>query len=123
LGLSPEVDAVQVPGSLLNRRFEDARVASTGNRAAVEGDSATCVGCHRRFSVPQSPITFFVCVRYTLGVNGVTCLLLGVDTLGQRKENVALIQQGAMPSEIHQEIAQALPLLPADYLCPVLWPR
>jgi aryl-alcohol dehydrogenase-like predicted oxidoreductase len=64
-----------------------------------------------------------LCVRYMLGVNGVSSLLMGVETLEQLKENVALIQQGALPPELHRQVAEELPLLPVEFLSPHLWPK
>jgi hypothetical protein len=58
-----------------------------------------------------------------LGVNGASSLLMGVETLEQLKENIALVGQGALPLEIHQHVARTVPLLSADYLCPHLWPK
>jgi aryl-alcohol dehydrogenase-like predicted oxidoreductase len=140
---SPALDAVQAPGSLLDRRFEDAgfvlmqkqsipvfvrgvymqgllvqetalpRLAAMQPALDIIGDIA------RRYHLSRNAL----CARYMLGVDGVTSLLMGVETLEQLKENLALIQQGALPPEIHQEIVQTLPLLPTEYLCPALWPK
>jgi hypothetical protein len=58
-----------------------------------------------------------------LGVDGASSLLMGMETLVQLKENIALIGQEALPPEIHRHIAQLIPLLSAEYLCPALWPK
>lgn len=140
---SPLIDVVQVPGSLLDRRFENEgfvlareygkpvfvrsvylqgllvqetappRLAAMQSSLDMIGDLA------RRHHLSREAL----CVRYMLGVKGAASLLMGVETLEQLEENVALIQQGALPPELHHQVAEALPLLPAEFLCPHLWPK
>jgi aryl-alcohol dehydrogenase-like predicted oxidoreductase len=140
---SPLIDAVQVPGSLLDRRFENAGFALAREyakpvfvrsvylqgllvqetaplRLAAMQPALDEIGkLAREYDLSREAL----CARYMLGVNGVSSLLMGVETLEQLKENIALIGQGALPPEIHQHVAQNVPLLSADYLCPHLWPR
>lgn len=136
------IDAVQVPGSLLDRRFENSGFALAKSyrkpvfvrsvylqglltqetappRLAATQPALDAIGnLAREYDLSREAL----CARYMLGVDGATSLLMGVETLDQLKENVALIKQGALPPEIHQQIAEKLPLLSADYLCPHLWP-
>jgi aryl-alcohol dehydrogenase-like predicted oxidoreductase len=140
---SPLIDAVQVPGSLLDRRFENAGFAlareyakpvfvrsvylqgllaqeTAPPRLAAMQSSLDIIGdLARRHHLSREAL----CVRYMLGVEGAASLLMGVETLEQLKENVALIQQGALPPELHRQVAEELPLLAADFLCPHLWPK
>jgi len=140
---SPLTDAVQVPGSLLDRRFENAGFALAREYAKpVFVRSVYLQGllvqetAPPRLAAMQSALDEIgklareydlsreaLCVRYMLGVNSVSSLLMGVETLDQLKENITLVEQGALPPEIHQHVAQNVPLLSADYLCPHLWPK
>lgn len=140
---SPLIDVVQVPGSLLDRRFENAGFVSaheygkpvfvrsvylqglllqetTPSRLAAMQSSLDIIGeLARRNNLTREAL----CVRYMLGVEGAASLLMGVETLEQLKENVALIEQGALPPELHRQVAEELPLLSAEFLCPHLWPK
>mgnify|MGYP001069487330 CR=1 FL=1 len=140
---SPLIDDVQVPGSVLDRRFENigftlargyskpvfvrsvylqgllAQEKAPSNLAVMQPALDEIGKLARRYNLSREAL----CVRYMLGVNGASSLLMGMETLEQLKENIKLIEQGALPTEIHQEIAQTLPLLSAEYLCPALWPN
>jgi aryl-alcohol dehydrogenase-like predicted oxidoreductase len=140
---SPLVDVVQVPGSLLDRRFENGGFAlareyskpvfvrsvylqgllvqeTAPPRLAAMQPALDAIGkLAREYDLSREAL----CVRYMLGVNGASSLLMGVETLEQLTENSALVGQGALPLEIHQHVAQNVPLLSANYLCPHLWPK
>jgi len=140
---SPLIDAVQIPGSLLDRRFENEGFALAREYAKpVFVRSVYLQGllvqetAPPRLAAMQSALDEIgklareydlsreaLCARYMLGVKGVSSLLMGVETLEQLKENIVLVGQGALPPDIHQHIARNVPLLSADYLCPHLWPR
>jgi len=140
---SPLIDAVQVPGSLLDRRFENTGFALAHEyskpvfvRSVYLQGLLTQETAPPRLAAMQSALDVIgklareydlsreaLCVRYMLGVEGAASLLMGVETLEQLKENVALIQQGALPPELHRQVAEELPLLPVEYLSPHLWPK
>ena len=140
---SPLIDVVQVPGSVLDRRFENSgfilaqerskpvfvrsvylqglltQETAPAHLAAMQPalDGIGELACQYDLSREE------LCVRYILGIQGASSLLMGVDNLNQLKENIALIKKGALPQDVHQQIARTVPLLPADFLCPHLWPK
>jgi aryl-alcohol dehydrogenase-like predicted oxidoreductase len=140
---SPLIDVVQVPGSLLDRRFESSGFALARERsipvfvrsvylqglltqenapshlAAMQPALDAIGALAKQYNLSREAL----CVRYMLGVDGASSLLMGMETLVQLKENIALIGQEALPPEIHRHIAQLIPLLSAEYLCPALWPK
>lgn len=143
---SPLLDAVQVPGSLLDRRFETGSpsgfalareraipvfVRSTYLQGLLLMENAPprlaemqpALDAIGNLSLQYNLSREALCVRYMLGVSGVTSLLMGVDNLNQLRENIALINEGPLPPEIHQHVTETLPLLPVDFLCPYLWPK
>jgi aryl-alcohol dehydrogenase-like predicted oxidoreductase len=139
---SPLIDVVQVPGSLLDRRFESAGFALAREyskpvfvrsvylqglltqeiappRLAAMQPALDAIGkLAREYDLSREAL----CARYMLGVSGVSSLLMGVETLKQLKENITLVGQGTLPPDVQQDVAQNVPLLSANYLCPALWP-
>ena len=61
-------------------------------------------------------------VRYMLSQAGVTCVLAGVETLAQVRENIALFSRGPLPDDMLKAIDAVTPDLPETVLTPALWP-
>jgi aryl-alcohol dehydrogenase-like predicted oxidoreductase len=61
--------------------------------------------------------------RYILGLEGVTCAVIGVETVDQMRQNLALFGRGPLPADLQQAINAAVPDLPDRILMPTLWPR
>jgi aryl-alcohol dehydrogenase-like predicted oxidoreductase len=61
-------------------------------------------------------------LRCMLGVPGVTSLVLGVDTLAQLRENLAVVGRGPLDATLAAAVAAAVPALPETVLSPPLWP-
>jgi aryl-alcohol dehydrogenase-like predicted oxidoreductase len=59
--------------------------------------------------------------RYMLSQPGVSCVLAGVETVGQVRENLAIFARGPLPSDLQQAIESAVPELPESLLTPRLW--
>jgi aryl-alcohol dehydrogenase-like predicted oxidoreductase len=68
-------------------------------------------------SLPQ------LALRYMLAHEGVTCLLTGVETVAQVRENIGLFERGPLGPDIVQAVDAAVPDLPDGLITPVLWPR
>lgn len=62
-------------------------------------------------------------VRYLLGLPGVTCLLTGVETLAQLRENSTRFASGPLPAELADAVEAAVPTLPDPLLTPATWPN
>ncbi len=61
-------------------------------------------------------------LRVMLSRAGITCLLTGVDTVGQLRENIALFNRGPLPADMIAAVDAAVPVLPEVILTPSLWP-
>lgn len=61
-------------------------------------------------------------VRFMLSHAGVTCLVAGVETVAQVRENVALVARGPLPLDLFQAATTAVPDLAESLLTPSLWP-
>jgi len=141
--LSSFVDAVQIPGSILDRRFEDSGyrlaqentipvfVRSTYLQGLLLMDTAPLIlhemqpalDCIGELSLQHHLTREAICARYMLGIDGVSSLLMGVDNIDQLQENINLIAQGPLSPELQTEISNSLPLLPERLLSPSLWPK
>ena len=61
-------------------------------------------------------------VRYMLSQEGITCVLTGVETVAQIRENIALFNRGPLAPDLLAAIAAAVPDLPEPILTPAAWP-
>lgn len=59
--------------------------------------------------------------RYMLSQDGVTCVLAGVETVAQVRENLAIFARGPLPDDLLDAIDLAIPELPESLLTPRLW--
>jgi len=59
--------------------------------------------------------------RYMLSQDGVTCVLAGVETVAQVRENLAIFARGPLPDDMLDAIDLAIPELPESLLTPRLW--
>ena len=59
--------------------------------------------------------------RYMLAQDGVTCVLAGVETVAQVRENLAIVARGPLPDDMLSAIDAAVPELPESLLTPSLW--
>jgi aryl-alcohol dehydrogenase-like predicted oxidoreductase len=62
-------------------------------------------------------------VRYALGIEGVTCGVVGVETLEQMQLNLAMFGKGPLDPGLHQAVEAAVPDLPDSILKPSGWSR
>jgi len=64
-----------------------------------------------------------LCMRFVLSMKAVTSIVVGVDTLEQMKQNIALFNASPLDEAIINEIKGLIPLFPDNYLAPHLWPK
>ncbi len=62
-------------------------------------------------------------LRYMLSQAGVTCVLTGVETTGQLRENLALFERGPLPVDLLAEVDAVATELPVEIVTPVMWPK
>lgn len=61
-------------------------------------------------------------VRCMLGLPGTTSLVMGVDTVAQLRENVAIVARGPLEADLATAVAAAAPDLPETVVSPQFWP-
>jgi len=60
-------------------------------------------------------------VRYVLGLEGLTCALVGVESVEQMRQNLGLFAQGPLEPALMQAIAEMVPELPETLVMPTKW--
>lgn len=61
-------------------------------------------------------------VRYMLAQQGVTSVLVGVETVDQVDDNIAVFEQGPLPQDLVDAVIAVVPVLPEMLITPSLWP-
>lgn len=61
-------------------------------------------------------------LRYVLSIDGVSCLLLGIDNERQLQQNIALFDKGPLDASLLQAVDDLVPDLSDDILKPYNWP-
>ncbi len=142
---SGNADALQVPASLLDQRFRRSGVfAESKNKGiAVFARSVYLQGLilmreedvhpelrgvipfRRRLSMLADDAGISLAelaVRYILSLEGITCAILGVDTVGQLRENLALFDRGALGADIINAIEAIVADIGEELILPTKWP-
>lgn len=60
-------------------------------------------------------------LRFMLSQDGLTCVITGVETVAQVRDNLAMFDRGPLPADLLTAIATATPELPETLLTPSLW--
>jgi aryl-alcohol dehydrogenase-like predicted oxidoreductase len=60
-------------------------------------------------------------MRFMLAQEGVTCVLAGVETVAQVRDNVAIVARGPLPADMVAAIDKVVPELPSSVLTPAHW--
>jgi len=61
--------------------------------------------------------------RYVLSIDGMTCAVVGVETVEQMRENIRLFSKGPLDRVLVQAIADSVPELPESVLNPRKWSK
>lgn len=140
-----EVGALQIPANILDRRHVDSgafRIAAAHGVAVfirsvyLQGlllMAETSVPEHLRAVLPvrrrleaiagAAGMTLAeLALRYVLGQRGVTCVLTGVETVEQVKDNIALFERGPLPADVTGAVDSVVPDLPEAVVTPWMWP-
>jgi aryl-alcohol dehydrogenase-like predicted oxidoreductase len=62
-------------------------------------------------------------VRYVLSLDGVTSAVVGVETVEQMRQNLAMFAKGPLDAGLRQAVEEAVPDLPDHILMPNQWSR
>lgn len=61
--------------------------------------------------------------RYILSLEGVTCAVVGVESVLQMRENLELFSAGPLPDALVAKINEIIPEMPNEILLPNLWSK
>lgn len=146
LAAEGRVQALQVPGNLLDRRHERSGAFET---CAARGIAVFLRSVYLQglLLMPEEEIPAALqavvpvrrrlaqiartgglapaelALRYMLSLAPITCVLTGVETVAQVRENAALFEHGPLDAETLAAVRAAVPDLPAEVLTPSHWPR
>ncbi|MCX6031540.1 MAG: aldo/keto reductase [Chloroflexi bacterium] len=62
-------------------------------------------------------------VRYVLSLDGVTCGVVGIETVEQMRQNLIMFAKGPLDAELRQAVEAAVPELPDKILMPNQWSK
>jgi aryl-alcohol dehydrogenase-like predicted oxidoreductase len=139
-------EALQLPGNALDRRHQRSGVfraaAARGvavfirsvylqgllvmPEASIPSFLGEVVPVRRRLAAIAADAGFSLAelaIRTMLAQDGVTCVLTGVETVAQVRENIALFERGPLDAAVLQAVEAAVPDLPETVLTPHLWPK
>ncbi len=143
---SGRADAVQLPTSVLDQRFIRAgiiregasrRIAMFARSIYLQGllfvpedevlpELAEVIPVRRKLAAlaAQTGISIAeLAVRYLLGVDGLTCLVVGAESVEQVRENVRLVSKGPLDPALAKAVSEAVPELPETILFPRNWSK
>ena len=137
-------EAVQFPASVLDRRFLPSGAEARACGMAVFARSVYLQGllllddattpedlrgvapARRRLAElarhAGMPIAELA-LRFALGWQEIDAVLVGVDSVAQMRENLALFAKGPLPPDLASEVEAAVPLLPDAILDPWRWAK
>ena len=139
-------EALQIPTSILDQTFLQAGVFNVAQQRRVavfvrsvflqgllmmrdeeilpELAAAVPVLARLRVLAREAGLTMQeLALRYVLGLSGVTCVLTGVDSLMQMRENIRLFEAGPLAPELMRAVENAVPELPENITRPYLWSK
>ncbi len=141
-----QASALQLPGNILDRRhlnsgiFHDAAIRGLAvfirsvylqgllvmPEASIPQSLQAVIPLRRRLISVAAEAGMNIselALRYMLTQDGVTSVLVGVETLSQMKENIAMFNRGIISSEIMAAVNDIAPDLPETILTPGFWPK
>lgn len=62
-------------------------------------------------------------VRFILSLEGIHCLIVGLETIEQLQANLKMFAQGPLPADLLATVLDAVPQLPDRILVPSLWSK
>ncbi len=139
-----QLNMVQLPGNILDRRFFDVAESIHRRGGAVFMRSVYMQGLLFKPAAEVHPgLKSIVEIRsqlervagdaeltpaelyfrYLLSRPEIDSVLTGVDTPAQLRENIALAARGALPEDLLLAIEKVVPVLPEKLVRPSAWPR
>jgi aryl-alcohol dehydrogenase-like predicted oxidoreductase len=123
-----QCEAVQIPTSILDRRFIEARVFEEAQArdvavfarstylqglvlmepSEVPDDLQAVVPALKQLRAVAAEAAMNIeelALRYVLGIGGLSCAVVGVESLAQMRSNLAIFERGPLESTLHEKIA------------------
>jgi aryl-alcohol dehydrogenase-like predicted oxidoreductase len=139
------VAALQLPSNLVDSRHRDSGVIGLApatntavfirsvflqglllmDEAEIPSHLVDVIPARRQFAeiAEQSGVSLGeLAIRHTLGIEGVTCVLVGVDSRRQMLANLDMFHRGSLPGDVQAAVDEIRPCLPERVLTPGLWP-
>ncbi len=137
-------EALQVPTSVLDQRFirrgllRDAATAGIAlfvrsiylqgllllAEEHIQPELAEVIPVRRRLETLARgggmPLTELA-LRFALGLDGATSIVVGMETVAQVRENLTLAVRGPLPADLHRAALDAVPALSEQILSPRNW--
>jgi aryl-alcohol dehydrogenase-like predicted oxidoreductase len=137
-------EAIQVPANVVDRRFVRQGTLEQAQRGGV-GVFVRSVYLQGLLLMPEAEIPPHLraviprrrelealaraagmslaelAVRYVLGLDGLTCALVGVESVEQMRQNLSLFARGPLEPALMQAIAELEPELPEAVVMPTRW--
>jgi len=143
---SGNFEAIQLPTNILDHRYIKAGVFKEAKRAGIavfvrsvylQGllflpenkilpEHNPVIEVRRRLGeiARESGLTLTaLAARFVMSLEGVYCLVMGLETIEQLQDNLKLFEHGLLGSAVMDKIMKAVPLLPDIVLMPWLWPK
>ncbi len=137
-------EAIQLPTSILDQRYLKAGVFHEAERAGIAlfvrsvylqglvflpedkipAELRAVIEVRRRLeqlAVKSKLSLSELAARFIMSLEGVYCLVMGLETIEQLRDNLMLFAQGPLDSGLLDEIYKAVPQLPDVVLKPWLW--
>ena len=139
-------EAIQVPTSILDQRyfktgiFHEARrknIALFVRSVYLQGllflpeneipaELAAVIAVRRRLEQLAANANMSLAqlaARFVMSLEGVSCLVLGLETIDQLQANLKLFRHGPLSEELLHDVLEAVPQLPDSVIVPSLWPK
>ena len=139
------MSALQIPGNILDRRHQRSGIFQTaasrgmavflrsvylqGLLAMLENDIPSAlrdvIPVRRKLEsiAGEAGMNLVeLALRSMLSQEGVTCVIIGVETVAQVRDNLAIFARGPLSSDLLDAIAGTTPDLPETLVTPSLWP-
>ena len=140
---SEQVEAMQLPYNLFDRRFSgkvfdgvlERRIPLFARSAFLQGlllmpeeripiylkmvvpvrREIEALACEAGIGMPE------LCLRYSLSFSAITSVLIGVDSIEQLRENAAMAKRGPLEDSLLKKIDECVPDFSEEILRPALW--
>lgn len=142
----PRFAALQIPGNVVDRRHQRTGVFAEAARcgvavflrsvylqglllmpeAEVPEPLRAVIPVRRQLAVLAAAAGMQLgelALRFMLSQPGVTCVLTGVETSAQLRENAALFDRGRLPKDLVAAVEAVATDLPIEIVTPALWPK